>query len=528
MKRIVFLVTATLLIVGLVLPGCAGSGGDSGNGGNGNGNGGEDTRPPITFAIADAMTDITGENAWAGAEMARDEINTGAGVNVGGVYHKIALVQVDTNEWVGSPEEGVTALQAVIDDVYFVLGGLRAAKVQVYREVAIDAQKLFMGCGAANGVLQYSVVQNYDKYKYWFMVSPFNEAFLSHSLFKMMGTFSSMLKDKLIAEGDAVAEDYKVPTDGELRVAVLAVDEAWLAGFVAILEGKVKTSGYNFVGTWKVSLTATDISAELTAIAAKHPHIILPVFWGPVGNGYSIQKVELGIPAMTIGINIEGELKSHWTNTGGKCSGEVMLDTWAEGLQNTAKTTAFFNAFTAKTGEYPVYTAATYDAIYQLKEAIEAVSAANGWYDIAEVIAPANIDALIQYLETSSYTGTVCTTCYYPMPAINEGGGIYALSEAQVRDLYDLDSYGWTYVQSQWRCAASAMSGPHIAHDTVYGPGYAASIGSQWQDGKKVGVWPVDLGDDYVEALTDQYGCWNFEYPGTVDVVIPIEGFLAS
>jgi len=114
------------------------------------------------------------------------------------------------------------------------------------------------------------------------------------------------------------------------------------------------------------------------------------------------------------------------------------------------------------------------------------------------------------------------------MPDIDLGGGSYALSEAQVRDLYDLDSYGWTYNQNEWKVNVSAMMGAHIAHDYCYGPGYQTGVATQWQDGTKVGVWPIDLGDDYDEALTDQYGCWNLEYPGREDVVIPIDGFLAS
>lgn len=99
---------------------------------------------------------------------------------------------------------------------------------------------------------------------------------------------------------------------------------------------------------------------------------------------------------------------------------------------------------------------------------------------------------------------------------------MYALSEEQVRALYDLDSYGWSYVQSEWTVGVSAA--PHIFHDIVYGIGYATGIGSQWQDGHKVCVYPMDLGAPSI----DQYGDWSFEYPGTVDVVIPIEWFLES
>jgi branched-chain amino acid transport system substrate-binding protein len=525
MKKIVFMIIASLLVIGLVLPGCAGGGGGGGGGG------GEEFDQWITFAVVGAMSDVRGKHALWGAELARDEINSYSGmggIDVEGTPCGIKLVQVDTNEIYGTPDEGVSALEAVIDDVDFVVGGLIRESVVVYREVAMDAQKLFMDCGAAAGNLQYSVVTNYDKYKYWFKVTPYNECYLVTSLMKMTETIRTVLKNALLAEGDAVAEDYQVPEDGKLRVAIIAEEAAWLNGLVVLLQGQVTVRGYDLVGTWKVSPTSTDINTELTEIAGKHPHIIIPVFWGSVGAVYSVQKAELGIPAITIGFSEPDVQKSHWADTDGKCNGEIYMDTWAEGLQNTAKTTAFFNAFMVGTGEYPLYTAATYEAIYSLKEAIEAVSAAHGWNKIADVVDPENIDALIQYLETSSYTGAASTMCYYPMPELTEWPARYALSEAQVGALYNLNSYGQTYIQSQWRCAASAMEGPHIAHDIAYGPGYATGIGSQWQDGKKVGVWPIDLGRDYDAALTDQYGCWNFEYPGTVDVVIPIEGFLAS
>ena len=518
MKRIVFLVIATLLVMGLVLPGCAGDGGNGGNGG-------PDTRPPITFAIADAMTDITGVNAWAGAEMARDEINDGDGVNVGGEYHKVELVKVDTNEVVGSPDEGVTALGAVIDDVDFVLGGFRTEQVTVYREVAMDAGKLFMDCGAATGALQYAVVKNYDKYKYWFKVTPYNENFLAQSLFRIVRAFTGLLRDELVAAGDAVLEAYKVSEDDPMKVAIIAEDAAWCAGLVILLEGRAKMEGYDVVGIWKVSPTATDISTELTAIAGKHPHLIMPVFSGPVGITYVNQRAGLGIPAMSIGINVPLQVKSGWTETGGKCNGDMLLDTWGDGMQQTTTTANFFNTFVTRYNDYPGYTAQTYDGIYMLKEAIEAVSAANGWDEIADVIKSTNIDALIQYIETHRYTGTAGTLAYHPMPDINLGAGTWALSEAQVRALYDLDSYGWTYVQSEWQVASSAIVGPYYAHDYVYGPGLATGCGTQWQDGKKVGIWPVEIaGAD----LIDQYGDWNFEYTGTKDVVISIEKFLAS
>jgi branched-chain amino acid transport system substrate-binding protein len=521
MRRIAFLLIATLLVMGLVLPGCGGGGG-----------GGADTRPPITFAIADAMTDITGENAWDGATMAQDEINAGLGVNVGGVYHKIALVKVDTNEVNGTPDQGVTALQSVIDDVDFVLGGFRTESLTVYREVAMDAQKLFMDCGAATMALTYSVAQDYDTYKYFFRVTPYNDGFLVTSCFKMTSAVGTALKNDLIAEGDAVNPDYQVTAESKLRVAILMENLSWCAGMVDAAKAYLPAYGFSVVGTWLVGATDTDISTTLASIAAAKPHIIFTAFSGPVGAVYSKQKAELGIPAMTIGINVPGTLKAEWTNTDGKCQGEVILDTWAEGMATGPKAVDFFNNFVTKFGDYPGYTAMTYDEIYALKAAIEAVSAANGYTKIADVIKPANIDHLIQYLETTKWTGGVSYPgAYYPMPAIDMGAGKYALSEAQVRALYP--SLG-TYSKTGWMAYSDFISGQaldavaHLPHDVVYGPGYATGIGVQWQNGHKVGIWPMDLGSDYDAALTDQYGNWNFQYPGTAALLIPIDGFLAS
>jgi hypothetical protein len=228
----------------------------------------------------------------------------------------------------------------------------------------------------------------------------------------------------------------------------------------------------------------------------------------------------LKIPALTIGINVRGQSKSHWTNTSGACDGEIMLDTWAEGLNNTAYTYDWLNAFMAKTGDYPLYTAGTYDAIYAVTDAVEATNSLDS-------------DTLIAYMETHAYTGVAGTTAYYPWPAVTINATTHALSADQVYDLYPGINGTWTrldttppyfnvtsgYNVSDWLCGASNM--PHIAHDLVYGPGYQTGIGSQWQSGQKVGVWPMYIpGAD--EALTDQYGCWNFEYDGTVDLYLPI------
>ncbi|HEU5177633.1 MAG TPA: hypothetical protein VFU24_09280, partial [Burkholderiales bacterium] len=58
----------------------------------------------IKIAILGPMAFVQGENHWAGAEMARDEINKAGGIKVGGKTMRIELVRADTNEIASVPD----------------------------------------------------------------------------------------------------------------------------------------------------------------------------------------------------------------------------------------------------------------------------------------------------------------------------------------------------------------------------------------------------------------------------------------
>jgi branched-chain amino acid transport system substrate-binding protein len=396
----------------------------------------------------------------------------------------------------------------------------------------MDAQKLFFNCGAATGSLQFSVVTDYDKYKYWFKSTPYNESFLVTSCLKMTGTIGNILKLTLAGleatNSTYVKDEFKLSlaVGGQLRAHILMEDAAWCAGMVAAAQYYLPNlygpgNGFTVTGTTLVSPTATDITTEMNAIKALYPHIIFTAFSGSVGAVYSTTKADLAIPAMTMGINVPGQQLIHWANTDGDCEGEIMLDTWAVGVENTGTTAAWFDAFVARFGRYPVYTAGTYDAIYAACKAIEATDSLNP-------------DVLIPWLENTdnAFTEGVSSpkVVYYPMPEIEiTPGELYALNESQVAEIYDLASYGKTYVEAQWQCGyLSGVQKPHIAHDIAYGPGLTTGIGSQWQlvegAGTKVGIWPVNLGA--VPSLVDQYGNWSFAYPGTTPYILTIGGML--
>src|SRR5512138_982753 len=100
----------------------------------------------VKIAVLGPMAFLQGEHHWAGAEMARDEINAAGGIKVGGKARKIELVRVDTNEMV-SPGDATNAMERAItrEQADFLVGGFRSEAVLAMQEIAMDYKKLFLG-----------------------------------------------------------------------------------------------------------------------------------------------------------------------------------------------------------------------------------------------------------------------------------------------------------------------------------------------------------------------------------------------
>ena len=507
---------ASLLVIGLALPGCAV----------------EEKLEPVLYTFEDGKINIgvagelnytAGEMQWAGAMLAQDAINGNGGVDIDGVSLILELVPIDTGEETVDPSglTGVLNLTAAIEDVDFILGGFRTEAVEVYRDVAMENGVIFIDCGAAAEALQHSVVDDYTGYRFWFKGMPYNEYFLGQSVVRTLGAVAVKLREEM-----GVAADYT------LNATIVADNLAWAYEQVVVIRGLLAGINVNLVyDPYWVDATGKTVEMQnvLTSIAGLDPQFIIPVFSADAGALYDVLRMSYVPNAMSVGINELAQLKSPWaaelSNPAGEnqpaCAYEIILDSWAEGLEQTEKTAAFLDSYIAYSGgEYPLRGAATYDALFCLKAAIEAAA----WYDAEEGVAYAEADDIIEWLEdpANAQVTTTGLTTYYPRPETTAGGKP-ALTEGQVRSLYDLDSYNqtYTYEAEDWTMPA------HTTHDLAYGPGLLTGIGAQWQWDdeaglwKKVGVWPMYFGGDYDEALTDQYGCWNFAYPGTVDLVIP-------
>jgi len=487
MKRIVFLTIATLLVIGLVLPGCAGGGGGGGvviytfPGGI------------IKIAIAGPMGNIQGTNMLAGAQLAVNQMGT---VNISGVAHTVQLINVNTREiappWATFPA-GQVENAITVQGANFVMGGFRTEATAGMIDVTMACKKMFFVVGAATGDLLKPVNQNYAKYKYLFRATPINETFLFMNTICMLEMVGHVVNATLAGYGANITKP---------RVAFLAEDLVWTQIPLALVQAVVLALNYTYLGTWKVSDTAVNIQAELNNIALLKPHIIFTFLSGPVGLAYGRDMGVLNMSAMSVGINVEGQDPSFWaaTKVPGQnwwgAEGMMSLVTWAPNVNQTAKTQPFLTAFQAATGQFPIYTAATYDMVLSLVKALEATATYNTATGMGEVKA----DDLIAWFEdvANNQTGTAGTSGFYTtahQPFVNAGV-------------------------------------PAYAHDLKYGPQWQTGLGAQWQNdgiggGITVGVWPKAEFAAYNQALNPFNTAlglnWTSfgEWPGTQMFTIP-------
>jgi len=377
----------------------------------------------IKIGVIGPMNFMQGKGHWNGAVMAAEKINARGGVQVGNKKMRIEIIKADSNEFL-NVTDATNAMELLLTrhKVDFVVGGFRSEAVLAMQDIAMDYKKIFFGCGAAHPELCLRVAKDYERYKYFFRGTPFNSRFLVRTCFIHMATVGAILKKTL-----------NIP---KVKVAIVAEKAMWVDPMIKAAEGFIPKMGMEVAGVWRPSQTATDVTAELSAVESSGAHIIFTTFSASVGITFARQAGELKIPAVQVGINVEAQKDGFWDATQGMGNYVMTMNTYARGVENNFLTKTFVGEYIKRFGEVPTYTADTYSAItYGLVPAIELAGTLDA-------------DKLIPMLETREY--------------LVPSGTIGYMKDAEGRQL----------------------------HDLKWGPGYLTSLGVQWQDGKLVGVWP--------------------------------------
>jgi branched-chain amino acid transport system substrate-binding protein len=213
------------------------------------------------------------------------------------------------------------------------------------------------------------------------------------------------------------------------KVAIIAEKAIWTEGIVKAAQANFPKMKLEVVGLWQPSAVATDVTAEIAAIKRSGADIVFTVLSGPVGIVVGRQMGEQQLPAFAVGINVEAQKDEFWQAAAGKANYVATLDTVSD-VEMTPKTVPFYRGFRDRFKKAPTYNAAgAYDALHLLKEVLEKAGTTDA-------------DKLVPILEKTVFTGV---------------GGVVEFDKR---------------------------------HDLTFGPTRVTGLAVQWQDGKKVPIWP--------------------------------------
>ncbi|MFX1575262.1 MAG: ABC transporter substrate-binding protein [Promethearchaeota archaeon] len=326
----------------------------------------------IKIGCAGDTGEIQGDANWEGAYLAAKQINANGGVDVGGTTYYIGLTREDTDE--SNPNlvtsRGVNAARRLIYNkkVDFALGGFRSEALLAYQEEFMDAKMIFIDTGASTDIFCTNVITNYSRYKYMFRFMPIN---------------SSMLAKEILTTviGVVLTLNATFPSHDIRKVGLLAEDLTWTEGMVAFLAGYLPKST-NWTGTpwiqvltpirYDVTLGATDMNSHLATLQSQGADVVIPIISGQGGvlmmQQYGLNKYDYII----FGIDVQAQLDTFWTESGESCAYETIMQTLHK-TNKSATTLQFWDDFLAEWDHEPLYIAAgAYDAVYALRDAIEA------------------------------------------------------------------------------------------------------------------------------------------------------------
>lgn len=362
-----------------------------------------------------------GQNGMKGLTLAAEEINEKGGITVGGKKLPVKLEIVDTGDLDPkvSEADALAKVKSLITDkkANFLIGGPARSEYGVAAmNVIADNNVVHIvstGCYTPKWTAQFAT----DPAKY-------------RKSFRMSGNIAFYIQEakELLA---ALKKEY-----GFTKMFILIQDVQMCRDAAAIVKKVATADGWQVVGEEAAPTETKDFSAQFQKCKDSGAQLLFLWSYSPNTADMFEQWRNMEVPALPMGFVEAAEDPGFWKITKGKCAYSIITLSEAGVTPSDVTPLAkpFYEAFDNRWGAPPRATgsAASYDALYALKDAIERAGSLD-------------TDAVIKALEQTDLT-TV---------------------RGQLK--FDKD------------------------HQCVFGGDPKASIlgnWAQWQDGQRVTIWP--------------------------------------
>jgi branched-chain amino acid transport system substrate-binding protein len=305
----------------------------------------------IKIGVCADLDMAAGKYVWQGAILAAEQVNAEGGV----LGRNITIVAEDDNNGADTTvaTEALTRL-ITVDQAEFILTPQALLPI-VYQDISAEHKKILFSLKSVLIELTQRVIDNYDKYKYFFRV---------------MNPNVTMTAD-IYADTILTMRNYT----GFNKIAFLVQDSKSLKDMESGMKPILQEHGFEVVYDAIVPLATTDFTSNLAVMEEKGAQILYPLFGGQASVSLVKEWCDRQSPFILWGNPGYAGDSNFWDLTQGKCE-NVTFNGWPvlAWYPQTSKTLATREAYIQRWGS-PIPNsdaAAAYDVVrFILPDAIK-------------------------------------------------------------------------------------------------------------------------------------------------------------
>ena len=312
----------------------------------------------IRIGICGDLDMVAGRSTFRGATLAAEQINT-----QGGILGRNITIVAEDDDSTTQPYDVAVATNALtklitVDKADYIISSAGLSTLVIpYQDICSEHKKIIFAVNGGLDEYTQRVLDNYDKYKYYFRVYPGNAT-----------TQSAGLLGDIIAAGNYT---------GFAKVALLFQDSATSRQAASALNKTLPSNGFEVVYNSLFALGTTDFTSYFAAIESSGAEILVPYMVGSQASSAFVKEwCDRQSPFIIWGVMSLAADSSFWELTEGKCDTVSFTGLPAiAGYPLTNKTLPTREAYIQRWGEAPTdYAAAAYDALrFILSNAIASV-----------------------------------------------------------------------------------------------------------------------------------------------------------
>ncbi len=258
------------------------------------------SQEPIRIGISADLDYSTGKAVWQAAILATEQINAEGGV----LGRNLTVVAEDDDDMtsidIAVASNAVTKL-ITIDKADFIISSAgQAGMVYSYQDICSEHKKVCFGVQAANDNYTRRVLENYDRYKYFFKLWSPNSTTIG----------AGALGDILTA----------VKYTGFTKIGFIGVDDPSIRLVAASLNSSLPKYGLNLVYTGFVPGATKDFTSYFSALEAAGTEILCPFIPTQASIPFVKEWYSRQSPCVVWGMSLGNAGDSnYWDLTEGKC-----------------------------------------------------------------------------------------------------------------------------------------------------------------------------------------------------------------